>query len=165
MTVQRNNAGLFGRLYIANQQHDGDLGQFFSHENQNTPPSLSDFGKLRLGQKSAFLTCIDFGVQPKPTHQFDSKIFDGSAVVHFFPMTAAKTLADYAKEIFVLFLLQQLENTSRVDCVWDRYVDCSIKELTRTHRGSGLRTKVSGQTKLPRKWSDFLKVAANKTEL
>ena len=42
---------------------------------------------------------------------------------------------------------------------------CSIKELTRTHRGSGLWTKVSGQTKLPRKWSDFLKVAANKTEL
>ena len=37
--------------------------------------------------------------------------------------------------------------------------------LARTHRGSGLWTKVSGQTKLLRKWSDFLKVAANKKEL
>ena len=27
------------------------------------PPSLSDFGKLSIGQKSALLTCIDFGVQ------------------------------------------------------------------------------------------------------
>ena len=123
MTAQRNNAGLFGHLFIANQQRGGDLGQFFSHENQNTPPTLSDFGKLHLGQKSALLTCIDFGVQPKPTYQFDSKIFDGSAVVHFLPTAAAKTFADYANEIFVPFLLQQLENTSRVDCVWDRYVD------------------------------------------
>ena len=90
MTAQRNNAGLFGRLYIANQQRDADLGQFFSHENQNSPPSLSDFGELRLGQISAFLTCIDFGVQPKPTYQIDSKIFDGSVVVHFLSTAAGE---------------------------------------------------------------------------
>ena len=100
--------------HIANRQRDGDLGQFFSLENQNTTPSLSDFGKLRLGQKSAFLTCIDFGVQPKPTYQFDSNIFDGSAVVHFLPTAAAKTFADNANENFVPFLLQQLETQAEL---------------------------------------------------
>ena len=52
LTVQRTNASLFGRLYIANQQREGDPFKFFSHENQPFPPSLSDFGKIRFGQKS-----------------------------------------------------------------------------------------------------------------
>ena len=121
--------------------------------------------KLRIGQKSALLTCIEFGVQTKPTYQFDSKIFDGSAVVHFLPTASAITFADYANEVFIPFLIHQLENTNRVDYVWDGYIDCSIKELTRIRRGTGLRTKVSGRTKLPRKWSDFLRVAANKKEI
>lgn len=30
LAVQRNNASLFGRLYIANQQRDGDPAMFFS---------------------------------------------------------------------------------------------------------------------------------------
>ena len=56
IVVERNNTSLFGRLYIANQQREGDPGKFFSHENQTTPPSLSDFGKIRLGQKSLLLS-------------------------------------------------------------------------------------------------------------
>ena len=158
VTAQRSNVSLFGRLYVANQQRDGDLGLFFSHEIKAPPPSLSDFGKLRIGQKSALLTCIDFGVQTKPTYQFDSKIFDGSAVVHFLPTASARTFADYANEVIIPFLIHQLEHTNRVDCVWDGYIDCSIKVLD-------CGPKFSGRTKLPRKWSDFLRVAANNKEL
>ena len=44
LTAKRNNTSLFGRLYIANQQREGDPAHFFSHEYQTTPPSLSDFG-------------------------------------------------------------------------------------------------------------------------
>ncbi len=40
-----------------------------------------------------------------------------------------------------------------------------IKEATREHRGCGTRTKVSEQTKMPKKWSDFLQVSKNKQEL
>ena len=101
-------------------------------------------------------------MQTKPIYQFDSKIFDGSAVVHFLPTSSVITFADYANEPF---LIHQLENTNRVDCVWDGYIDCSIKESTRICRGTGLRTKDSGGTKLPRKLSVFLRVAANKKEL
>ena len=64
--VERNDSSLFGRLYIANQQHEGDPGKFFSHENQTTPPSLSDFGKIRLGQKSLLLSCFDSSDHPTP---------------------------------------------------------------------------------------------------
>ena len=56
-------------------------------------------------------------------------------------------------------------NTSRVDIVWDRYLPQSIKQSTRNKRGSGVRLKVSPQTKLPLKWKDFLLEPANKTKL
>jgi len=45
LVIQRNNTSLFGHLYIANQQREGDPAIFLSHENQSSPPSLSDFGK------------------------------------------------------------------------------------------------------------------------
>ena len=60
LTAQWSNASLFGLLYVANQQRDGDLGLCFSHEKQAPPPPLllflSDFGKLHIGQKSGLLT-------------------------------------------------------------------------------------------------------------
>ena len=59
LTVQRNNAALFGRLYISNQQCAGDPLGFFSHEDQMFPSSLSDFGKIRFGQKSLHLSHLE----------------------------------------------------------------------------------------------------------
>ena len=104
---------------------------------------------------------IDFSKQP-PHPEFDSKVFDGAAVVHFLPTNTANTFAEYANRIFIPFLLQQLQDAERIDCVWDRYLVSSIKDSTREHRGSGTRTKVSAQTKLPKKWGDFLRDSRNK---
>ena len=100
IAAERSNTSLFGCLYIANQQHEGEPGKFFSHENQTTPPSLSDFGKIRLGQKSILLSCLDSSDQPTPP-VFACKIFDGAAVVHFLSIGTVNTFADYADQIFV----------------------------------------------------------------
>ena len=40
-----------------------------------------------------------------------------------------------------------------------------LKEATRQKRGKGIRRKVSGGTKLPPKWKDFLRESVNKQEL
>ena len=53
----------------------------------------------------------------------------------------------------------------RLDLVWDTYLPESLKESTREKRGKGVRRKVSGQTKLPGKWMDFLRDSKNKEEL
>ena len=165
LTVQRSNAALFGRLYIANQQHAGDQLGFFSHENQMFPPSLSDFSKIRFSQKSLLLSNLDSSGMRNPSEFCQCKILDGAVVVHFLSTDSVKTFAEYADKVFIPFLLQQLQQACRVDCVWDRYLSHSIKEATREHRGHGTRTKVSQQTKIPKKWSDFLKVSKNKQEL
>ena len=55
----QNNVTLFGQLYIAMQSRESDLDEFFAHEVQSFPPSLSDFGKLHLpGTKSDLLQCV-----------------------------------------------------------------------------------------------------------
>ncbi len=54
---------------------------------------------------------------------FDCKIFDGAAVVHSLSSKTTNTFTDYADQVFVPFLLQQLEDACRVDLVWDcRYI-------------------------------------------
>ena len=166
LELQRSNASLFGRLYIANQQREGDPLKFFSHENQAYPPSLSDYGNIRFGQKSLLLSCSDsISGQPDTPELFQCKILDGAAVVHFLPTGVARTFAEYADKVFIPFVMYQLQQAHRVDCVWDRYIANSIKEATRQHRGCGIRTKVSEQTKMPKKWNDFLRVSENKQEL
>ena len=48
MKVLQNNVGLFGQLNISIKNREGDLTEFFSHEIQFYPPSISDMGKLYL---------------------------------------------------------------------------------------------------------------------
>ena len=55
-----NNVSLFGQLYISMQSREGDLEEFFSHEVQSFPPSLSEFGKLYFpGKKSELMKCLE----------------------------------------------------------------------------------------------------------
>ena len=54
----RNDCSLFSRLYIACQSRDGNLEQFFTHENQAWPSALSKFGELRSGTKSTLISCL-----------------------------------------------------------------------------------------------------------
>lgn len=166
MTALRNDVNLFGRLYIANQQRYGDLSVFFSHENQLFPPSLSDDGKLRTPtSKSELLKCLDTDEQPECPQRFDCKIFDGAALVHSLPLSSATTFADYGDMVFKPYIKQELQKVNRVDLVWDRYYQSSLKKTTREKRGIGIRRKVTPTTKVPTKWKDFLSDSHNKEEL
>ena len=50
LSAVQSDSNLFFRLYIAFQVRDGNLQEFFSHENHRCPPSLSDREKLRWVQ-------------------------------------------------------------------------------------------------------------------
>ena len=97
----RSDCNLFSRLYIATQYRSGDLDKFFMHENQPYPPSLSEFGNLRLGKKSDLLRCIKPAEQPDPPPVFDCKIFDGTATVHALPSTTVSTFNSYVEHISI----------------------------------------------------------------
>jgi hypothetical protein len=58
-----------------------------------------------------------------------------------------------------------LKQCNRVDVVFDVYKPDSLKSTTTEHRGRGVRTKVTGKTKLPSNWQEFLRTDDSKTEL
>ncbi len=124
------------KLDIANQQREGDSLKFFSHENQVF--HLHCLILVRFIWSKVYLNPIDMTDVPE---FFQCKILDGAAVVHFLPTASVKNFAEYADKA-------------------SSYVHS--KEATREHRGHGTRTKVSEQTNMPRKWSDFLHVSKNK---
>ena len=160
----QNNVALFGQLYVSMQSRDGDLAEFFAHEIQSFPPSLSDFGKLHLpSTKSDLLRCLEQPEEPEPPLTYDCKVMNGAVVVHCLP-TSVSTFDEYADKIFIPYLDKQLQSATRLDVVWDVYTPDSLKESTREKRGKGVRRKVYGKTKLPGNWMDFLRDSVNKKE-
>lgn len=148
------------------QNRESDLDDFFAHESQSFPPSLSEFGKLYLpGNKSDLLQCIELENQEEPPTSFDCKIFDAAVIVHCLPTVNVNTLGMYADNVFIPYLEKQLQDTQRLDLVWDTYTPDSLKEATREKRGKGIRRKVSWKTKMPADWKDFLCDSVNKKEL
>lgn len=167
ITFLQKNVNIFSQMYIALQIRDGDMDEFFSHEVEPYPPSLSEGGNIRLPTaKSDLLKCLPKPLDERnPPTNIDCTIFDGTVVVHSLPITGAVTFDDYAEKIFIPHLLKHLQHSNRVDVVWDEYMPSSLKESTREKRGAGMRRKVGSQVKLPQKWMEFLRDNDNKREL
>ena len=156
MTSLKSDCNLFSHLYIASKYRDGDLENFFSHENHPWPPSLSEHGKLHLPtKKSDLLTLLNAETSTEPSYNFDCKVFDGAAVVHMLPTKQASAFYEYGGKVFLPWTEQQLQNCNRIDIIWDRYIADSLKESTREKRGKGVRRKVRGQTRLPTNFKTF----------
>ena len=79
------------------------MDEFFRHENQGTPPSLSDMGELRHGTKSDLMSCLErlSTVSQNEMPDVDAKIVDGSVVVNMLQPKASSTFGDYAADVFL----------------------------------------------------------------
>ena len=91
----KNDCSLFSRLFIASQTRDGDLDDFFAHENQAYPPALSHQGKIRQGTKSDLVRCLenliplaDAGASPP----VEVMVIDGAAIAYMLTPGNAKNL-------------------------------------------------------------------------
>ena len=91
----KDDCQLFSRLFISCQSRQCDLKEFFMHENQTAPPSLSLNGCLNIGTKSDLMTVLESdanlpGTEPKA----DAFIIDGAALINEKPPGAARTFDD-----------------------------------------------------------------------
>ena len=101
----KSNCSLFSRLYIASQTCNGDLDEFFKHENQAYPPSLSLMGVLRTGMKSDLLhSLMDLAPVNEnvsgPTVQVN--ICDNAAIINMLQPETVKTFQNYATDVLSL---------------------------------------------------------------
>ena len=104
LTSVKKDCVLFSQLYIGCEVRGGDVDDFFQHENQSAPPSLSDCGKLRFCAKSDLLTCFE-KISAKQRHiVLDglAVILDGAVVVQMLKPRCVKTFGEYATEVFML---------------------------------------------------------------
>ncbi len=151
LVFAKNDSELFSRLYIACQTRDGDLDEFFRHENRAYPPALSQDGRLRFGTKADLLGSLEQLVESRHDEpQTTSVILDGAVIVQMLKPNHSKTFMEYAKNEFIPYILSQLQHQSRLDLVWDCYVKTgSLKTAARAKRGRGTRRRVTAFTTIP----------------
>ena len=78
------DVALFSRLFISCQARESDLDDFFSHENQAAPPSLSFMGKLGSEKNKSDILRYILPVSPVTVNKsptLDAKILDGAVAV------------------------------------------------------------------------------------
>ena len=120
------------------QVRDGFLDTFFSHENQNFPPSLSTYSDIRTGRKSDILQCLE-KMSPSQNDRPDADmlLLDGSVIVNMLGPRAVKIFHEYSQQVFLLFFKSQLDIVSRVDIVWYVYIPDSLKFTVRKKTCNG----------------------------
>ena len=100
LNTSKYNVSLFSRLFIACQTREGDLENFFAHENQLNPPSLSDRGELRPAKsKSGIVDCLlpNEDSMPCESPPVDCKVFDGPTLANVLSSESnCKSFAQYA---------------------------------------------------------------------
>ena len=140
------DCALFSRLYIASQDREGGLDDFFKYENQPWPLSLAQLDKMRGGQKVDLVKCLENLHQSDSDRQpHDALIINGAVAVQILSPKTASTFQEYSDTVFKPFLIKELESANRIDIIWDVYRDDSLKSATREKRGSGQRRKVLQQ--------------------
>ena len=121
ITTLKKNSQLFSQLYVACQIRNGNLDDFFRHENQSFPPSLSKRGDIRTGNKSDLIQCLEAISRVSMEKPFASRIeLDGPAIVNILEPRDCSTFKDYSLKVLCPFLSTQLEACERIDIIWDR---------------------------------------------
>jgi hypothetical protein len=121
-----------------------DLSVIMKHELMPVPPLLAETdGSLRSGSKASLLKILTSGVNCPPgieAHELGDKatlVVDGQAhVCALGKPQGAATFGDLA-DTFVKSLLAQGHAFKRIDIVFDRYDQLSIKGGTRKKRSKG----------------------------
>ena len=138
LTTLKKSCHLFSQLHIACQVRDGNLDEFFMHENAAFPPSLSKNGSLRSGNKADLTGHLRELVVTEAGSgkiEADCVILDGAAVVNMLKPNGSSTFREYANKEFTQFIQNQIVSADRLDIVWDVYIENSLKLAARTKRG------------------------------
>ena len=155
---------MFSKLYIGCQSQDGDLDDFFCHENQWSRPSLLDCGRIRSGSKCDLIQCMDKLVGTKESPNPSVVVLDYALYVEMLKPQFCKNSMEYSEKVFLPYIKQSIENVQKLDLVWDEYIPNNLKASTRQKRRTGARRRVL-PSMVPRNWQEFFRLDDTKREL
>lgn len=151
-----------------------DLDNILKHELVPVPVALAEMnGSLKTGNKSMLADILTSDIECPATIDLDGRsaclVIDGQArVVSIGKPCDAKTFGDLA-DTFTSSIFHSGRAYDRIDVVFDRYRDESIKSNTRQRRTKTtrpIRRIVEGRdVPLPQSWSNFLALPENKADL
>ena len=155
---------LFSRLHIACQAREGNLEELFKHENSSRPLALSCNEKMRTRQKSDLITCIEVNTAFE-CPSVDAVVLDG-AIVNLLSPCKCKTFKEYAEAVFLPYVISYCtQNVKRINFVWDRYLENSLKQGTHEARGTGTCRHVCDDAAIPLNSKSFVRLDDNKKKL
>jgi hypothetical protein len=100
---------MYASLYVASQVREGDLDDFFKHENHEYPPTISEYGNLRKTSKSDFLKCLEeFGETKLTPPEVSVIIIDAAVLVQIVKPQDSKNFGQYSDEEFPLKALRKV---------------------------------------------------------
>ena len=162
----KEDCQLFSQLFISCQTRGCNLPEFFKHENQSFPPSLSKQGKLHIATKSDLVNVLQTKVElPDTKQETDILIVDGAFLVNIVMPKIPKTFEEYARKDILPKVENYSGNNKRTDIIFYVYHESSLKSEARSKRGKAIRRRVTAKGKTPTNWKSFLRDSANKTEL
>ena len=153
----KNDCSLFSRLYIACQAREGNLEEFLRHENQPFPPSLSVSGKLRHGKKSELIDFLQTALQHTSQWLTSRQSMELQLCTFSLPRLLTKPFKIMQTKLLP-FVRKEIENVKRLDTVWDRYVENSLKDDPRESRGQGIRKRDVSTSSIPINWHSFFEI-------
>lgn len=171
----KRHADLYGQAFLVLDSRGGDLELFFPHESSSYPPALSSEGSFNSCTKADLLvyimeastsSAISVHEELLAPDVYDFINFDGGVLLHSLPGTIVqgKTFDSYFDKVFCPRIRHDLNQSTRVDIVWDQYRALTIKRDTLEKRGTGSRQRISGTAKIPGNWQNFLANVDNKKE-
>ena len=175
-TLLKADRNVLQRLIIAYEAGRAvDLPTILKHELMPVPLSIAEMnGSLRSGNKAQLADILTDGICcPEEIDDIDPVssclIIDGQAmIVALGKPPGAETFGDLA-DVFVRDVLKSGYKFHRIEVIFDRYREESIKSATRERRcktARPIRRLVEDRTvKLPSNWSNFMALSENKADL
>ena len=174
-TVVKADRNVLVRLITAYQSgRQVDLPTILSHELFPVPLSLAEInGSLRTGNKAILIEKLVEGLDCPPTIDLFGKsscmVIDGQALVVSLGKPKDSVTFGDMSDAFLRAVLQIGKFCQRIDVVFDRYWEYSIKEITRKRRSKTskpIRRVIENRdVPLPKNWSNFMALSENKADL
>ena len=174
-TVLKADQSILMRLITACEGgREVDLKSVLSHELMPVPLSLAEMnGSLRTGNKSVLIDKLTDGIDCPESIDLYGKtaclIIDGQALVVSLGKPSSCSSFGGLADTFIQAVLKMGKRYQRIDVVFDRYRQLSIKASTRLRRTKTSRpirrVIESGLVPLPACWSNFLALPENKADL